>query len=251
MRIPILFLAVMASLITTAQINVGNMMPKGSGAGMTIEDDTDPFVPNSFVGSFRMENHLFKNGVEEKKSPIILRYWSTPETTLIKTEVPGQKGQDMKMMTDLKGKWQYMLMTDSKGQRTAMKSRKKKIIVKEDVKHDVAGMKVTEETKVIDGHTCVKVVSTSAEGTWTGWVAKDLPSPYGDMMRNVKAGDPSMIARMSQLEGMTLEFEWTDANGTDSMRCFTKDVVVGNVEGSIFSLEGYEVTEMPSMNFGQ
>ena len=41
--------------------------------------------------------------------------------TLIKTEMPEQKDQDMRMMTDLKGKWQYMLMTDDKGGKTAMK----------------------------------------------------------------------------------------------------------------------------------
>ena len=65
----------------------------------------------------------------------------------------------------------------------------------------------------------------------------------------VKAGDPAMSERMSKLDGMTLEFEWTDANGKDSMRCYIKDVVVGTVDAGVFSLDGYEVMEMPS--FGQ
>jgi GLPGLI family protein len=252
MRIQVLSLALVASLIAHAQINIGSMMPKGSGGKeVRVEDDNDPYVPNSFTGSFRMENHLFKTGVEEKNSPTTLHYWSTAEMTLMKTELPDQKGQDMKMMTDLKGKWQYMLMTDNKGRKTAMKSRKKKVVVKDDGKHAAPEVKVTDETKVIDGHTCVKVTSTSAEGTWTGWVAKDLPSPFGDMLRNVKAGDPSMSKRMSELEGMTLEFEWVDANGKDSMRCYIKDVVVGKVDEGLFSLDGYEVTEMPSMTIGQ
>lgn len=246
MRILLLPIALVASLIAAAQIDLSKIM---AGQGMKVEDDTSPFVPNSFVGSFRMENHLYKNGVEEKYSPTTMRYWSSAEMTVIKTEVPGQKGQDMRMMTDLKGKWQYMLMTDDKGRKTAMKSRKKTVTVDKEAEATAAEITVTDETKVIDGHTCVKVISKSPEGTWTGWVAKDLASPFGDMMRNVKAGDPAMSARMSKLDGMTLEFEWADANGKDTMHCYIKDVVVGPVDASVFSLEGYEVMEMPS--FGQ
>jgi GLPGLI family protein len=246
----LLTLALVATLTATAQINIGNMVPKaGGGQNVSVEDDKSPFVPNSFIGSFRMENHLFKNGKEEKNSPTTLRYWSSAEMTLMKTELPDNKGQDMKMLTDLIGKWQYMLMTDDKGRRTAMKSRKKNIVVKDDGKHPEPEVKVTDETKVIDGHTCVKVVSTSTDGTWTGWVAKDLPAPFGDMLRNVKTGDPGMSKRMSELQGFPLEFEWVDANGKDTMHCYIKDVVVGTVDESVFSLDGYEVTEMPS--FGQ
>lgn len=250
MRAPLLSLALAASLAATAQINIGTLIPKpGGGQNVSVEDDKSPFVPNSFIGSFRMENHLFKNGKEEKNSPTNLRYWSSAEMTLMKTELPDQKGQDMKMLTDLKGKWQYMLMVDDKGNKTAMKTKKKTIVVKDDGKGAAPEVKVTDETKVIDGHTCVKVISTSAEGTWTGWVAKDMPAPFGDMLRNVKTGDPAMTQRMSELQGFPLEFEWADANGKDTMRCYIMDVVIGKVDESVFSLDGYEVTEMPG--FGQ
>jgi len=251
MRIQVLSLALVASFIASAQINLGGMMPKPGGGtkGMSVEDDKDPFVPNTFIGSFRMENHLYKNGVEEKNSPTTMRYWSSAEKTLMKTELPDQKGQDMKLLTDLKGKWQYMLMTDDQGQRTAMKSHKKKVVMKDDGKHPAPEVKVTDETKVIDGHTCVKVVSTSSEGTWTGWVAKDLPGPFADMLRNVKTGDPAMTKRMSELQGFALEFEWADADGKSTMHCYVKEVEVGKVDESVFNLDGYEVTEMPS--FGQ
>lgn len=246
MRASLLLPALLTSMLTTAQIDIPGVM---AGEVVQVEEDKSPFVPNTFIGSFRMESHLFKNGREEKNSPTNMRYWSSAEKTLVKTEMPNSKGQDMKLLTDLKGKWQYMLITDDKGNKTAMKSRKKNIVVKDDGKHPAPEVKVTDETRVIDGHTCVKVVSTNAEGTWTGWVAKDLSSPFGDMLRNVKAGDPAMSRRMSELEGMTLEFEWADANGRDTMHCHIKDVVVGKVDEAVFSLEGYQVTEMPS--FGQ
>ena len=246
MRSPFLLTALLCATIASAQIDLSKIM---AGQGMKVEDDKSPFVPNSFVGSFRMENHLYKNGAEEKHSPTTMRYWSSAEMIVIKTELPDQKGQDMRMLTDLKGKWQYMLMTDDKGRKTALKSRKKTVTMDKEAEAKAPEITVTEETKVIDGQTCVKVISKSPEGTWTGWVAKDLHSPFGDMLRNVKTGDPAMSERMSKMDGMTLEFEWADANGKDTMHCFIKDVVVGQVDTSVFSLDGYQVTEMPS--FGQ
>ena len=251
MRTILLLIALSALLATQAQVNLGSMMPSGSGAGMTVEDDTDPFVPNTFIGSYRMESHIYKKDVEEKNSPVTMRYWATAERTLIKTKLPDQQGDEMRMLTDLKGKWQYMLLTDSKGKRTAIKTKKKKITMKEDTDRVEPKVTMTGETKVIDGHTCQQMIVENVEGTWTGWVAKDMPAPFGDMMRNVKTGDLGMNKRMSEMQGFPLEFEWADANGKDRLVCYMKDVVVGTVDESVFSLDGYEVTEMPSMSFGQ
>jgi GLPGLI family protein len=251
MRTPLLLLSFTVLFNTEAQINLGSMMPKGSGAGMTVEDDTDPFVPNSFIGSFRMENHMYKNDVEEKNSPVTMRYWATAEQTLIKTELPEQNGDEMRMLTDLKGKWQYMLLTDTKGKKTAIKTKKKKITVKEDAKHPETKVTVTEETKVIDGHTCVQMIAENEKGTWIGWVAKDMPAPFSDMARNVKTGDPALTKRMAEMQGFPLEFQWVDANGKDRMVCYMRDVLLTPPAESLFSLDGYEVTEMPSMTIGQ
>jgi len=237
-------------LTSTAQVDMNALMQQQMG-GVKIEDDTSPFVPNSFRGSFRMENHMFTNGTEEKNSPTNMHYWSSSEKTLTKVEMPDAKGQDIRLMVDLKGKWQYMMMVDDKGKKTAMKSKKMKIVVKEDPALPEPEITVTDETKVIDGHTCTKVIVKSTEGTWTGWVAKDIPAPFGDMMRSVKTGDPGMTKRMSEMQGFPLEFEWADANGKDTMHCYMKDLVVGTVDEGIFSLEGYEVMEIPSMSFGQ
>lgn len=252
MRTPLLLLALTTINLLAAQVNIGGMIPKpGNSKGVSVEDDNEPFVPNTFTGSFRMENHLFKNGAEEKNSPTNMRYWSMAEKTMTKVEMPDSKGQEMRMLTDLKGKWQYMMMVDDKGKKTAMKSKKKKITMRDDGKKPAPEVTVTEETKVIDGHTCTKVIVKSTDGTWTGWVAKDMPAPFEDMMRNVKTGDPGMTKRMSEVQGFPLEFEWLDANGKDRMVCYMKDVVIGTVDESVFSLDGYEVTEMPSMGFGQ
>lgn len=237
-----------------AQVHINKMIQERMARGQDtqhgkgdprIEDDTDPFVPNSFIGSFRMEVHHFQNGIEEKDSPTNMRYWSKEDMTATKMEMPEAKGQDMRMLMDLQNKWQYMLMTDENGSKTAMRSRKKKIVMEEKERPAHAEVTVTSETKMIDGHQCVKVVSKSEEGTWTGWVAEDLPAPFDDMMRNVRTGDTGMSEHMAGVKGFPLEFEWVDADGKASMHCYMKDVVTGKVDESVFSLDGYEVMEMP------
>lgn len=259
MRTLLSLLAASSLAATNAQIDINKMiqekMGQGTqngqtnGGGMTVEDDNDPFVPNTFIGSFRMETHFYKKEVEEKNSPSNMRYWSDAERTLMTNDAASTKGQEMKMLTDLRGKWSYMLMTDEKGNKTAMKSRKKKFTVKEDPDKAAAEITVTDETKVIDGHTCKKVIVKSTEGTWTGWVAEDIPAPFNDMARHVKGADPEMARRMGEVKGFPLEYEWVDANGKDRMVCYMRDLVVGTVDAAVFSLDGYEVTVMPA--FGQ
>lgn len=252
----LLFLLVLALSAprSIAQIDVNKMiqqrMAKGQGGqegsgDVKIEDDDTPFVPNAFIGSFRMEMHHFQNGIEEKDSPTNMLYWSKEDMTLTKMIMPDADGQDMRILVDLQNKWQYMLMTDGSGGKTAMKSRKKKVTIDSTHDHAAAEVNMTNETKVIAGHTCVKVISKSEEGTWTGWVAQDLPTPFEDMMRNVSNGDPRMSGRMPSEKGFPLEFEWVDADGKTSMHCYMKDVQVGKVDESLFNLDEYDQVEMP------
>jgi hypothetical protein len=248
MRRTLLPLALLSCIPTMAQVDINKAIEermRQHAAGQGAADERVPMVPNTFVGSFRMESHNYRNGAELKESPTNLRYWSSPERTLTKVELPQGKGQDMRLMLDLKDGWQYMLMTDDKGKRTAMKQRP--------TRTDISGkdgaepkVTVTKETRDIDGHTCTKVIAESTDGTWTGWVALGMPGPYRDMLRTVRTGDSRLTKRMSDVNGFALEWEWTDANGKDRTQGFIRELVTGKVDESIFSLDGYQVTEMPS-----
>lgn len=246
MRYVFLSIALVASAATSAQIDISKIM---AGQGMKMEDDKSPFVPNSFVGSFRMEMHMYRNGVEEKHSPTNMRYWSSTDMTLYQMVVPeGGKGQDMKVLTDLKGKWQYMLVSDEKGRRTAMKSRKQAVTMEGRTDAQMPEITVTNETRTIDGHVCTKVVARSTEGTWTGWVAKDVQAPFEDMARSIKQGGNRMAQVHNEVGGMPLEYEFLNAAGDEKLQCFFKDLKVGAPDAALFSLEGYQVTEMPSFS---
>lgn len=233
-----------------AQVDINKMIQDGmqqSGQGKAqIEDDTDPFVPNTFVGSFRMEMHSYKGEEELKSSPMDLHYWSSKTMTLVQTTGESIK-QDVKMLTDLEGKWQYILMTDAKGTMTAMKSPKKKIKMDEDLARNVPDVQVTDETKVIDGHRCSKVISKDDKGVWTGWVTKEIEAPFADMMRQVQQpGQSDHSEVLTGAYGMPLEYKWVDADGKDRILCYIHDLKIGEVDEKLFSLEGYEVIEMPS-----
>ncbi|MFZ1686963.1 MAG: DUF4412 domain-containing protein [Flavobacteriales bacterium] len=235
--------------ISTAQFDINSILQQ-QGSGMRMEDDNDPFVPNSFSGSFSMEMHLFDATSELKESPMNLRYWSSEDRMLVGMTVPGQGGRDVKMMTDLKGKWQYMLMIDAEGKRMAMKSRKKKFVLPDSVQQKHKENKdmditVTSEKKTIEGHSCTKVIGKCEEGLWTGWVAKDLKGPYADMARHVRASDATMNKRMSEVQGFALEFEWVPADGKNRMVCYIKDLAPGTVDADVFSLDGYEMIQIP------
>lgn len=246
MRNVFLSLALVASAAASAQIDLSKIM---AGQGMKMEDDNSPFVPNSFVGSFRMEMHMYRNGIEEKHSPTNMRYWSSTDMTLHQMVMPERKGQDMKVLTDLKGKWQYMLMTDDKGRRTAMKSRKKTMVMEERAQAPLPKVTVTGETREIEGHLCTKIVAISPEGTWTGWVAGDLKAPFEDMARNMRKESERMMKGANGIEGMPLEFEFVNAKGDEKLVCNFRELQMGAPDAGLFSLEGYEVTEMPG--FGQ
>ncbi|MEO8067312.1 MAG: hypothetical protein ABI599_06435 [Flavobacteriales bacterium] len=241
--------AVFASASIVAQYDINAILQK-QGTGMRMEDDNDPFVANEFTGSFSMEMHLFDGPTEMKESPMNLRYWSSENKMLVQMSVPGQGSRDVKMMTDLEGKWQYMLMTDTEGKRMAMKSRKKKMVLSDSLRKEQTGkpetdITITNEKKTIEGRTCTKVIGKSEDGLWTGWVARDLKGPYADMAKHIRASDAAMNKHMMELPGFALEFEWAPTDGKNRIVCYIKDLVPGTVDTDVFSIDGYEMIQIP------
>jgi GLPGLI family protein len=251
MRHLVYLLSCSVLLSAAAQTDMNQMIQERMAAsGVKMEDDTSPYVPNEFVGSFRMEMHMFDGATEQKNSPRNMRYWSAEDKTLNKMEMPEEKGRDMRIMTDLKNKFQYTLMTDEEGKKMAMKSKKKKVTMTEEKPTKEPEITVTNETKTIEGHLCTKAIVKTEDGTWTGWVAKDVKAPFSDMARNVGGrSDDKMMKSFKGMPGFPLEFEWVNAKDGGRMVCYMKELKVGAVDESVFSLDGYEVMEMPS--FGQ
>ena len=248
--------AALTSLSVMGQTDDGQHPPRLPGSGnmgqIKMEDDKDPFKPNAFVGSFRMEMHFFQQGTEDPNGPANMQYWSSTDMSLVgmtPERSNGTAGTDLKLLTDHKGKWSYILMTDPKGNKTAMKSPKKKYILADDGRQELAAkIQVTKETKVIDGHTCTKVIATLEEGTWTGWVTKDIAVPFSDiagtMSRNALARGSG---NWDGIPGFPLEYEMADTEGRKTIHAYVRDLHVGEVDPQVFSISGYKVMEVPGM----
>lgn len=245
----------MKNIFTLFLLLIGNVLV-AQDPKISIEDDRDAYVPNEFVGSFTMEMHTFKKGVEEKDSPMNVHFWSKEDMILMQPEVE-KKGGEMKILTDLKNKYQYTLMTDEDGERTGIRQPKKKITVEnEDEKGEDMNVKKTDATRTIEGHLCHEYVGSNSDGKWTAWVADDIEAPFQQMIQNMSgvAGSKKEPAAEVPEDAFPLESTWESADGKEKMVMYVKDLKVGSVDESVFDISGYEIMEMPSMpgmNFGQ
>lgn len=231
------------ALSATAQIDI-NALLQNAGSGVQMVPDTDPFEPNAFIGSFRM---VMTTGDDPAGDVQEIEFHSSADKTLARTTGAGKAPGGMSMITDHKGKWTYMLMNDGK-QKQAIKMKKMKLVdARADAPADPPEVTVTKETKVIDGHTCTKVIVKNEDGTWTGWVAKDVNAPFAAIARSMGVDKHQNMQGMEGVAGFPLEYTWEDANGSDRMHCTIKDLKVGKVDEQAFSLEGYQVMEMPAM----
>ncbi|HQX30503.1 MAG: DUF4412 domain-containing protein [Flavobacteriales bacterium] len=239
------------STITVAQTDAEKaLIEQYTGAGMpVVEKDDSPFVPNTFIGDFIMDITTMDKKTE-KPQTMSIHYASNAEMTSIRMDAAEMKGQEMTMMTDLKNKWQYMMMTDNNGKKTAMKTPKMKINIKETPDAEKDGSEtdvtVTNETKTINGHVCSKVIAKSKEGTWTGWMAKGVAVPFTDLTNNIASGNVSALKYDDrQITGFPMEFEMVDAETNEKTQGVTREFNLGEPPASTFSLDGYQVVELP------
>lgn len=212
--------------------------------GRKVEEDNCHFVPNAFVGNFKVEQHFYNNGGERKQSPNTLHYFGSEDKTLVYGTDKEGKAENMRILTDLRGKYTYPLSTHSKGHRSALKLRKKNITMKEGKDGQQPEVTVTSETRTVLGHMFVKTSIKDEHGTVTCWVAEDVPAPFGDMMRSML---PS--GNLEKMKGFALGSEFVDAHGKNRSTNTVKELELGPVDAAIFSLGVYEIQELPS--FGQ
>jgi hypothetical protein len=207
-------------------------------------------TPNSFKGSFTMLIHSYKKDKEEKDSPMTMRLWSTSDMLAVQPLVDKAQMQEMRMVMDLRNRQQYMLMKDEKGKGTAIKQPMPPVRTNDkQEKEGEMTVQRTTETRTIDGHLCHKYIGTSAEGTWTAWVAEDVKMPLEEFGRAFSAGKANRPPS-GKVEGMPLESTFVSADGRDKIVMYIRDLKLGTVDEAAFSTDGYEVMEMPAMMMG-
>lgn len=240
------FLSAWCMLTASAQVDINTLLQQ-SGSNVRMVPDTDPYTPNSFVGSFTTEMHFFEGATEAKHSPTNLTIHSSADKLLIQSAIPGSTEQ-MRFLIDQKGKWQYMLMDSGKGGRMAMKAPKMKVVGDEKEAKNAADVLVTDETKIIDGHPCKKMIAKTEDGTWTGWLAQDINVPFHSFMRDVQRTGADLHANaLTGIHGFPLEYEFVSTDGKERVVCHIRDLKLGAPDEKMFSLDDYQVVELPAM----
>lgn len=228
---------------------------KNGGAQVSITENTDPFVPLDFTGTFNMEMHSFKNGKAEKDSPATIRMSMTSDRmAMIPTTAKGK--EEVRIFFDLKNKHSYTLMTDDKGNRSGFKTKMMKFsggTDGSDTKSDSdAKMVRTGETKMIEGHTCTKYTYTSAEGNGTAWIAEDIKFDIMQTFAQMSGSAPNKDWQKVPYSGLMMENNWNSADGKERVDMYIRDLQVGKVDEAMFSTAGYNLQDMTNMpSFGR
>ena len=209
-----------------------------ASAPILVAQDSDDQGPNAFVGSFTMELHTY-NGYEEKvESPLVLLYSSTADKVLTQ-DVKARQGATR--LYDLKARKQYVLGVDSTGKRTAVVSKLPKLQPTKE-ERNAPDVQISEEARTIDGHPCLKMVSITEDGTWTGWMAQDISVPYTTMMRSVqRPGQHYHSEALTGMNGFPLEYEWVSKDSQERVVCRITELKQGEVDEEPFSLEGCKI----------
>lgn len=228
------------------------MEQQGGQNKVTVEENKDPFTPLNFTGSYRMEVNSFKNGKEEKDSPmnVVMGFKSDGMAMVPNT---GAK-EETRMVFDLKNKLMYTLITDDNGQRTGIKMKMMKVNVEgsDDATDSDTKVTRTNETKSIEGRTCRKYTYSDKEGSGEAWLAEDLKWDMMAVMKQMMGGKGAEGWQKTGMDGLMMENTWTSKDGKKKVVMHTRDLVQGKVNDALFSTAGYEIQDMSAFPmFGQ
>ena len=214
--------------------------------GITTEPNNDPFEPLVLTGSFRMEMHMFEGGTKGEQM-VHGRYALKEDMVSVEMKLVDQP-EPMRMLFDLRGKWNYVMMSDG-DKRTAMKMRMMKMTkAGATMEPEKTTFERTDARKTIDGHGCRKYIGSSSQGTWEAWVAEGLKLDVVKAMRQI-SGDKGLDQweGLKDVGGTALEVTWIKKETGEKMIATLHEVKTGQVDEALFSLEGYTVMEMPNI----
>lgn len=218
--------------------------------------------PNEFIGSFDVVMNLIeKNGQPSKDGPMTMSYYFSKWMSALDNDLGADTGEGMRMVFDLQNNKMLMLMTDDRGNKSGIKRKIPKVDVeskKQELASDYTVTK-TNETKIIDGHLCVKYVTVNGKNTVESWFTNELDGGYYKNMsiflsagKGKKGGmDPSALHQSMENAGMPLEIH-TFENGKETAVMNFKNIKYSEPSPAIFSTDGYEIQDMSNLNlFGQ
>lgn len=178
-------------------------------------------------------------------------------------EFERSKGSMDRMIMNFKEGKSVMLMTDKKGKKTGMRMDLKmvdwaaKAAVNKDQKmleNGEASVKATDEYKIIEGYKCRKYLYENEKYASEMWVSTDAKLDYlkiNHAMYSVfsTSKDPNQhVYYRAGMKGVTIQTHLMPKDKRMQECIMTmKDIHLGNVASELFSTEGYEIMDMPTL----
>ena len=136
-----------------------------------------------------------------------------------------------------------LMLMDKNGNKVAMKNKMPEVKASP---NDQSEPKITAtgKTKMIEGYNCKEIISENEESTADLWTTDELGLSMTDMLGFAgKTNDP--------VYGNAISLETTISNKKDNSKTvmYIKNIKKYSVPDSQFSTEGYQIMEMPAMNF--
>jgi len=168
-----------------------------------------------------------------------------------------------RMIMDFKEGKSIILSTDKKGKKTGVKMDMKGInmitksaVAKEEnnIQKGESSLQATEETKIIEGYKCMKYLHEGEKYTSEIWVTQDAKLDavtWNNALVQAFANTsgPSQNAYMKlSMKGIAIQTHMIPKDGRSQECTMTmKNIKPGVAMAEMFSTQGYDVTEMPSV----
>lgn len=248
MRINTLFLlGILLAPAVRAQQAPEEVMKAAANGNLKIEEDKTPFRPLGFTGSYTWEVNTYRDGTLEKNAPMRLHMAFDDEHMAWAPQA--RKGEEEgRMVFDLKNKVNYFLKTEG-GKHTGIKMKAMRIGFNEAMAEDdgsPAQVERTNDTKVIEGHSCRKYTYGNDDGHGEAWIAGDVKFNAFQAVGNM-LGAAADGWQMAPYPGMVLECTWSSTDGGKKVVMHVRDLVVGHVDPALFSTAGYEMQDMTNL----
>lgn len=193
------------------------------------------------------------SGTNMKESMDITYYFLNNEVLMVPQIPDKEKGRDTQMgilFKPLENVF-YILMDNGK-ERMAMKKDYQKVAEIMDTTN-VERPKITEtnETKTISGYLCRKILAETSTSTMEMWVTKDISFSMGKLMAyssmGKRARNSSSQEFWSQAYGSSIETIVTNKSDGKVVTILVKDINTQTPDSQKFSLDGYQLMELPQM----
>lgn len=229
----------------------------GVKVSVSEDDEVDTNVEASeFTGRFTMESSTYRNGKMQGDGPTTMTYHVAPYE--VGMQLPGDKaGEETVMLFDRRSR-KITQKIITKKERTATITRMPSLMVEieedgDDGETPDFRIEATGRTKTLEGYRVREYEVESDEMIGLVWVTDEvsLRDAMALGMFSFK-GKKSGPGGMPMYYGETvLEAHYEHKDKNESYDYYLRDIRIGAPDPDIFSLDGFEVTDISKFQFGR